>query len=279
MVLAHFSHEGREIIAVNVASGRPWVVDAHDGGGRLAACRRFREHRSAERPEGRGARPGNGSAPFFARHSRQAHAPAEPASPDSIDFQNYERSRKRLLREEGAAGEHIATVLERAATNLSNEDLGLVRDYNHHGREIEAATEPKNEAAATQEAIRQQAAAADTALVRPVDPQWAMGSAHGNKPLDEFDYGWRQHPVTGKRSFHTGIDIGMNAGEEIRAMASGVVEFSGVKGGYGNHVKIDHGRDSRPEGRGCRRRYAWPRPCFRSCWIYRRAFGLQRRVS
>lgn len=40
---------------------------------------------------------------------------------------------------------------------------------------------------------------------------------------------------------HSGIDIGADEGEEIRAAKSGRVIFSGTADGYGNYIKIDHG--------------------------------------
>lgn len=40
---------------------------------------------------------------------------------------------------------------------------------------------------------------------------------------------------------HSGIDIGADEGEAVRAAKSGRVIFSGTADGYGNYVKIDHG--------------------------------------
>ena len=55
-------------------------------------------------------------------------------------------------------------------------------------------------------------------------------------------YGPRYHPVTGLfQSTHTGLDIGASWGSAIACAGSGTVSFSGVKGGYGNCVMVDHG--------------------------------------
>ncbi len=53
-------------------------------------------------------------------------------------------------------------------------------------------------------------------------------------------FGFRRHPITGKRSMHMGIDISAKRGSEIVAMADGLVVFSGRKNGYGNIVEIRH---------------------------------------
>ena len=47
-------------------------------------------------------------------------------------------------------------------------------------------------------------------------------------------YGPRVHPVTGKQSFHSGIDIGANGGTKIPSPVSGVVKSISNNTGYGN---------------------------------------------
>ncbi len=54
-------------------------------------------------------------------------------------------------------------------------------------------------------------------------------------------YGPRIHPVTGKPSFHNGIDLGAQYGTPIVAAKSGTVTFAGMNGGYGYSVTINHG--------------------------------------
>lgn len=54
-------------------------------------------------------------------------------------------------------------------------------------------------------------------------------------------FGSRFHPVLGYRRMHSGIDIGAPYGSTIVAAGSGTVIFSGVRGGYGSTIMIDHG--------------------------------------
>lgn len=53
-------------------------------------------------------------------------------------------------------------------------------------------------------------------------------------------FGWRQHPITGERKFHSGIDFAASVGAPIYATDAGIVEFAGEKGGYGNTVVVKH---------------------------------------
>jgi LysM repeat protein len=55
-------------------------------------------------------------------------------------------------------------------------------------------------------------------------------------------YGWRIHPITHRREFHTGIDIGAPLGSPIFAALSGTVVFAGRNGGYGNEIMIKHAK-------------------------------------
>lgn len=54
-------------------------------------------------------------------------------------------------------------------------------------------------------------------------------------------FGVRHHPVTGVKSFHTGLDIRASMGTVVRATADGIVSFSGWSGGNGHIVVIEHG--------------------------------------
>ncbi|HUH13607.1 MAG TPA: M23 family metallopeptidase [Longimicrobiales bacterium] len=50
----------------------------------------------------------------------------------------------------------------------------------------------------------------------------------------------RYHPVLGVHRAHVGTDFGARAGTPVRATASGVVEFAGLRGGYGNLLILRH---------------------------------------
>jgi len=53
-------------------------------------------------------------------------------------------------------------------------------------------------------------------------------------------YGWRTHPITGSRRFHSGIDIGAPMGAPVVAAGSGTIISAGWVGGYGKTIVIEH---------------------------------------
>ena len=54
-------------------------------------------------------------------------------------------------------------------------------------------------------------------------------------------YGYRTDPLSGRKSFHQGVDFAGRADSDVVAVASGVVVWSGARHGYGNLVEVDHG--------------------------------------
>ena len=78
-----------------------------------------------------------------------------------------------------------------------------------------------------------------------------------NNPTEEArissPYGWRVHPVKKTRIFHNGVDIAVPQGTSVKTPNGGVVEYAGMKGGYGNVVIINHGNIN---GKMVRTKYA-----------------------
>lgn len=55
-------------------------------------------------------------------------------------------------------------------------------------------------------------------------------------------YGYRTHPILGRRIFHSGTDLAAGCGTPIFASQSGTVAFRGWDGTGGNSIYINHGR-------------------------------------
>ena len=66
------------------------------------------------------------------------------------------------------------------------------------------------------------------------------GIGFGGWPITS-PFGWRIHPISGERSFHSGVDFGAPYGAAVAAQHAGTVNHSGWMGGYGIAVKIAQG--------------------------------------
>ncbi len=53
-------------------------------------------------------------------------------------------------------------------------------------------------------------------------------------------FGWRRHPITGRREFHRGIDIAAPIGTPVRAATYGKVIFAGWYKNYGKLIILKH---------------------------------------
>ena len=54
-------------------------------------------------------------------------------------------------------------------------------------------------------------------------------------------FGYRVHPITGNRSFHTGVDLAAAQGTPISAAYDGEVQQTGYSEGRGNYILLRHG--------------------------------------
>ena len=54
-------------------------------------------------------------------------------------------------------------------------------------------------------------------------------------------FGSRSDPLSGKRRFHTGVDLEVPSGTPVHATADGIVIGAKWSGAYGKLVKLDHG--------------------------------------
>ena len=78
---------------------------------------------------------------------------------------------------------------------------------------------------------------------QPVNPRTSKDIINvtlGGNGRVSSNYGHRSDPITGKKTFHSGLDVAANKGTPIKAADGGKVIYAGVKGGYGNTVIIQH---------------------------------------
>jgi murein DD-endopeptidase MepM/ murein hydrolase activator NlpD len=147
------------------------------------------------------------------------------------------------LASEVTALEASASQLKATEDELKDRESDLVAEYERQ-KELLALVKAEirdfqgeirgleSEEASIKARIRSAAKQAGTKpsrLVRPVAGAISSG------------FGERVHPILGTSRMHNGVDMNAAQSDPIKAAASGKVILSGVKGGFGNTVMIDHG--------------------------------------
>lgn len=114
--------------------------------------------------------------------------------------------------------------------------------------EIERLSREAAERAAAEAAARKQqqqqsgsSSSQDSGVVIPTSGTFVWPLSDYGTDRISSPYGYRTHPITGKRKLHAGIDVGVPCGATIVAAASGTVVRSYMSSSYGNYTVIDHG--------------------------------------
>lgn len=114
--------------------------------------------------------------------------------------------------------------------------------------EIERLSREAAERAAAEAAARKQqqqqsgsSSSQDSGVVIPTSGTFVWPLPDYGTGRISSPYGYRTHPITGKRTLHAGIDVGVPCGATIVAAASGTVVRSYMSSSYGNYTVIDHG--------------------------------------
>ena len=166
----------------------------------------------------------------------------ERVANDIKDIQAKEAEIKKLQEEQEAI---------KATLNVKKAELKAdAKEVNAEISDINSSiNSAQNQADAIEDAIKEFEAEIEAALgvgkdqIMEGDFLW---------PLEKYKkvgspYGYRIHPISGKRKFHKGVDIGGSGikGQPIRAAADGTVSIASYNyGGYGYYVMINHGKAS-----------------------------------
>ncbi len=101
-----------------------------------------------------------------------------------------------------------------------------------HNEPVKVAETPKKTAAKAP--AKNEKREPGEVAVKSVGFRWPL-MGRINSPV-----GWRTHPITRRKDFHTGIDIKGDRGVPIKAAGAGRVIYSGWMGGYGKVIVIEH---------------------------------------
>ena len=78
-------------------------------------------------------------------------------------------------------------------------------------------------------------------LVRQLNKQIVPDGRPVHEGFISSYFGDRQDPFTGHQAFHKGVDFAATEGDQVVAVAAGVVSYAGPREGYGNLVEVSHG--------------------------------------
>lgn len=85
------------------------------------------------------------------------------------------------------------------------------------------------------------------AQLTTLEKQIMLADIPSGRPVKKFQgvssrFGWRTHPVTGKKEFHRGIDYRGKKGDGVITTANGTIEYAGFhkKSGYGKMIIVAH---------------------------------------
>jgi murein DD-endopeptidase MepM/ murein hydrolase activator NlpD len=171
--------------------------------------------------------------------------------------QNLSETASEVLTELNAIGAEIEVLKDRAG--LPNDDIEI---EGRLGPEPDIDLPPKGGVAQAAPAevmfdqARRQLPSLEALLSRAIKPaleqtleseaEQAAAFPNGKPVVGELpvssEFGLRPNPFGGRSyEMHDGIDFAGPVGKPILATAEGVVVAADYNGGYGNHVKIDHG--------------------------------------
>ena len=143
----------------------------------------------------------------------------------------------------------LGAVLEKATAELGSEDAAVLAVFAGHETARFAAHRVRAERRApTLEALAAWLPAGATPALVPASSALSLGTAWGlGWPLRSAarissPFGWRDHPTLGRRHLHTGVDLAVVVGTEVRAVADGVVLRASEDAVNGKVVIVDHGR-------------------------------------
>ena len=122
--------------------------------------------------------------------------------------------------------------------NELDQDIPLEQKHNSLIREMH------HQVSQTSQAAKKQALDFESLIKQLEKKRNLLACTPSIRPVDGWvtsRFGYRTSPFTGRREFHSGMDISNKSGTQIIATANGRVSYAGRKMYIGNLLVIDHG--------------------------------------
>jgi len=141
-----------------------------------------------------------------------------------------------------------AALLARLKSDLSTDDAAVLSVFTGYDIALYATQRARAEGRPlTLESLMLQLPPSSAAALRAASSSLTLGTAYGlgwpvlaTTPVTS-PFGYRTHPITGAQQLHSGVDLAVPVGTEVRAVADGVVRRASEDDLNGRMVIIDHG--------------------------------------
>lgn len=145
--------------------------------------------------------------------------------------------------------ELYGVLIAKAQTDLGSEDAAVLAAFAGYPAADFAVQRAKAEhRALSLEVLAQQLPPSERGAIDAASQALTLGSAYAlgwpvpSRTRVSSPFGLRTHPTLGTQKMHTGIDLALVEGSEVRASAGGTVRRASEDGVNGKVVIIDHGR-------------------------------------
>jgi len=148
-----------------------------------------------------------------------------------------------------ATPEDAARVLEKAQAELGGEEAAVLALFAGYDVASYAVARAKAEGRTPSlEVLAAQLPPTSAGAITRASQALMLGTAYGlSWPVGPgtrvtSPFGWRSHPMLGRAQFHTGVDLSVPEGTEVKVVADGVVRRASEDAVNGRVVIIEHGR-------------------------------------
>jgi murein DD-endopeptidase MepM/ murein hydrolase activator NlpD len=173
------------------------------------------------------------------RNQIQAFAKSIEVLKEQVDNLSKLEGKVRLIADIKRTGESSGFIgIGGIPENDLEQDIPLEARHNNLIREMHA------QASQTTLAAKQQVLNFEDLIKHLEKKKNLLASTPSIRPVDGWitsKFGYRKSPFTGKKSFHSGLDISNKLGTKVITTANGRISYAAPKIHFGNLVIVDHG--------------------------------------
>ncbi|GMU60758.1 MAG: hypothetical protein AMXMBFR34_25210 [Myxococcaceae bacterium] len=148
-----------------------------------------------------------------------------------------------------ASPEDAARILEKAQAELGGEEAAMLALFAGYDVAAYAVARAKAEGREQSlEVLAAQLPPSSQGAVTAASQALMLGTAYGlSWPVApgtrvSSAFGWRSHPILGRGQLHTGVDLAVPEGTQVKVVADGVVRRASEDAVNGRVVIVEHGR-------------------------------------